>query len=308
MKKAVLLFFVLLPCSVFSQSKPLDWGNASFLLDTKIMEDGSIINVGFGLNYNNVWGGEIRGQAVKTSTNEKEDDPAVADSLIAVKETVYEIFLLPIQYRPTVNQNLKWRLGIGLHYEYQKSNQKGYIDMPELEILGFAQVNAYTDDFSMHLFGSLMDAAAQYDAEWFNITFSVGAVPVYFLTAAETQRMFPLFNTVNHSQETWGSPYFYLGLDSILFQYVNLTAKYNYARLKYEVIDLDFDAHTSEFFPVFPESTVVSQTLMFEISALLPLGGVGFRIGYGYMLNFYTLDSGNPVSENKHYLVLSGKK
>jgi hypothetical protein len=308
MKKAVLLIFVLLPRFVYSQSRPLDLGNADFLLDTKIMEDGSITNVGFGMSYHDVWGGEIRGQAVITSTNEEMDDSAVADSLIAVKETVYEIFLLPVQYRPTANQRFKWRLGIGLHYEYQKSNQKGYIDMPDLEDLGFAQVNSYTDNFSMHIFGPLVDAAAQYNAEWFTISFSGGVVPAYFLTAAEKQRMFPLFDTVNHSQKTWGSPYFYLGLDSVLFQYINLTAKYNYSRLKYEVIDLDFDVNTSRFFPIFPESTVASQTLMFEISALLPLGGVSFRIGYGYMLDFYTLDSGNPVSENKHYLVLSGKK
>jgi hypothetical protein len=308
MKKNALLIFLLLPCFAYSEGKPLDLGNASFFLDAKIAEDGSITDVGLGLSYSGVWGGEIRGQAAKTSKNEELDDPDVADSLIAVNETVYELFLLPIQYRSTANQHFKWRVGAGLHYEYQKSSQKGYIDMPILKDLDFVQVNSYTDDFSMHLFGPLIDAIARYDTEWHSISFSGGIVPVYSLNATEKQRMFPLFDTVNHSQKTWGSPYFYLGLDSILFKYASLAAKYNYTRLKYEVIDFDFDANTSKFFPIFPESTVVSQSLMFEVSALIPLGGVGFKIGYGYMLNFYTLDSGNPVSENKHYLVLSGKK
>jgi hypothetical protein len=308
MKKNLLLIFLLFPCLAYAENKSLGFGIAGFFLDTRIMEDGSVTNVGFDLSYNNIWGGEIRGQAAKTSTNEEVDDFAVTDSLIAVKETVYELFLLPIQYRSTTDWNLQWRAGVGLHYEYQESNQKGYMDMPELETLGFARINSYTDDFSMHLFGPLMDAAAGYDTEWLNISFSGGVVPVYFLAAAEKQRMFPLFDTVNHSQKTWGSPYFYLELDSILFKYVNLTTKYNYSRLKYEVIDLDFDGNTNKFLPVFPESAVVSQSLMFEISALLPVGDIKFRIGYGYMLNFYTLDSGNPVSGNKHYLVLSGKK
>ena len=306
MKKTVLLIFLLLPCFAYSEGKSFNLGNASFYLDTKIMEDGSITDVGIGLSYNDLWGGEIRGQATMTSLNEELDD--VSDSLIATKENIYELFLLPIQYRSTIGQNLKWKAGVGLHYEYQKSNQKGYIDMPELETLGFARVNSYTDDFSLHLFGPLIDGDAKYHTEWFSVSFSGGVVPVYFLTATEKQRMFTLFNFVSHSQKTWGSPYFYAGLDSILFKYVSVAAKYNYAKLKYEVIKLDFDESAHKFFPIFPENTVVSQSLMFEVSALIPIGGMSFQIGYGYMLNFYTLDSGKPISGNKHYLILSGKK
>jgi hypothetical protein len=272
------------------------------------MEDGSITNVGLGLNYSGIWGGEIRGQAAKTSTNEEVNDPDVSDSMIAVKETIYEIFMLPIQYKSTEKQNLKWRFGIGIYYEYQESKQKGYINMPELETLGVAMLNSYTDNFSMHILGPLMDTAAKYDSEWFSVSFCGGIVPVYFLTAAERQKMFPLFDAVNHSQEKWGSPYFYLGLDGILFKYVGLTANYNYAKLKYDVISFNFDESESKFVPVFPENTVVSQSLTFEVSALIPLGDIKFKIGYGYMLNFYAVDSSNPVTENKHYLVISGKK
>jgi len=272
------------------------------------MKDGSIINIGFGLNYSDVWGGEIRGLIEQTAANEEQNDSIVSDSMIAINETVYEIFFFPIQYRYAINENFKWQAGAGLHYEYQESKQKGYIDMPDLENLGFARVNSYTDDFSMHIFGPLIDTAFEYDAEWFKIGFSGGVVPVYFLSAAENQRMFPLLDTISHSQVTWGSPYFYLGLDSVLFKYVGLSAKYNYARLKYQVIDFNFDQNTNKFSPIFPENAVVSQSLMFEASVLIPVGGMYIQIGYGYMLNFYTLNNGDPVSDNKHYLILSGRK
>jgi len=310
MKKTILLIFLLLPCFAYSEGNSLDLGNASFFLDTKTMQDGSIVNIGFGLNYSDVWGGEVRGQIEKTSANEELDDPSISDSLIATNETVYELFFLPIQYRSVINKNLKWQIGAGLHYEYQESKQKGYIDfdMPAPEGSSFTRLNSYTDDFSMHVFGPLIDVGIKFDAEKFSIGFSGGIVPVYFLSTSEKQRMFPLFDTVNHSQETVGSPYFYLGLESVLFKYLGLSAKYNYAQLKYEVIDLDFDQTTNKFTPIFPENTVISQSLMFEASVLIPVGGMYIQIGYGYMMNFYTLNDGNPVSGNKHYLILSGRK
>jgi len=273
-------------------------------MDTKIMEDGSIFNIGLGLNYKNNWGGEIRGQFEKSSKNEEVNDSFVSDSLIAVNESIYEIFLLPIQYRTTVKNNFQWRTGAGLYYEYQGSKEKGFIDMPELEDSGLARVNSFTDNFSMHLFGPLVETGIYFNTEAFKINLSGGIIPAYFLTAAENQKMIPLFDTVNRSQHTWGSPYFFLGLDSVLLKYACLAVKYNYAKLKYDVID--FDDNLS---PVFPERNVVSQSLMFEATALIPFKsvGMGLQIGYGRMLNFYTLDSDAPVKENKQYFIFSGK-
>ena len=309
MKKTFLIIFLILPCFAYSEGNSLDLGNASFFLDTKTMQDGSIVNIGFGLNYSDVWGGEVRGQIGKTAASEELDAPNVSDSMIATNETVYELFFLPIQYSSTINNNFKWQIGAGLHYEYQESKQKGYIDFkPNPEDSSFAGLNSYTDDFSMHVLGPLIDIGIKLDVEKFSIGFSGGIVPVFFLNAAEKQRMYPSFDTVNHSQETVGSPYFYLGLESVLFRYVSLSAKYNYAQLKYEVIDLDFDQTTNKFIPIFPENTVVSQSLMLEASVLIPVGGMYIQIGYGYMLSFYTLNNGDPVSGNKHYLILSGRK
>jgi len=268
------------------------------------MEDGSIFSIGFGLNYKNNWGGEIRGQFEKSAKNEEANDSFVSDSLVAVKESIYEVFLLPVQYRSTASQNFQWRTGAGLYYEYQESKQKGFFDMPELEDSGLHRVNSFTDDFSMHLFGPLAEAGIIYNTEHFNINLSGGVIPVYFLTAAEKQRMFPLFDAVSHSQRTWGSPYFFLGLDSILLKYAGLAVKYNYAKLEYDVIDFN-----DNFTPVFPKRNVVSRSVMFEVSALIPFKsvGMGLRIGYGHMLNFYTLDSNDPVKENKQYFIFSGK-
>ena len=300
-----MLIFLLFPCFIFSQEQQsLNPGNTSFLLDNRIMEDRTITNIGFGLGYNDIMGGEIRGRFSKTSKNEELDDPDIADSLIAMNETIFEMFFLPFQYRFTKNNNLKLWLGAGLYYEYQKYDEKGFIDMPILESVGQERVNSIKDDFSLHLFGPLLDAEFNFSSEWFNIGFSGGIVPVFFLTAEEQYSMFPLIpKPVDHSQKTFGSPYFYLGLNSILFKYVNLTILYNYTLLKYQIIDFD-----DNLAPIHPDTTVVTQSLMFEISALLPISGLGFQIGYGYMINFYSYNSSDSVSENKHYLILSGRK
>jgi len=307
MRKISLLIFLLFPSFIFAQEQQkqsLNIGNASVFLDTKIMEDGTIIDVGFGLSYSDIWGGEIRGRGTKSLKNEEISDPDIADSLIVINETIFEMSLLPIQYRYANKKSLKFWFGAGLYYEYQKSSEKGFIDMPILESVGQERVNSVKDDFSLHLTGPLLDIMFSYYSEWFNIGFSGGIVPVFFLTAKEKYSMFPLIpKSVEHSQKTFGSPYFYLGLNSVLFKYVNLSFLYNYAQLKYQIID--FDDNLS---PIHPETTVVTQSLMFQISALLPLGGFGFQIGYGYMMDFYTHDFNNSVSEDKHYLILSGKK
>jgi hypothetical protein len=302
MKKTALLILFLLPCFAYTQDMSLDLGVVSFFMDTKILNDGSIFNIGLGLKYKNNLGGEIRGQFEKTARNEEAE--GVDDSLIAVNESVYEIFLLPVQYRSTVKNNFQWRAGAGLYYEYQKSGQKGFLDMPELEDSGKARVNSYTDNFSLHLFGPLAEVGVFFNTEQFKVNLSGGVVPVYFLTTDEKQRMFPLFDAVSHSQKAWDSPYFFAGLDSYIFKYACLTAKYSFAKIEYEVIDFD-----NNFSPVFPVKSVVSRSLMFEASALIPFKSVGMslQIGYGYIISFYTLDSNDPVKNNKDYFICSAK-
>jgi len=305
MKKICLLVFLFFPVFLFSQEKqPFNTEDAVFFLDTKIMEDGTITNIGFGLDYSGSWGSEIRGRFSKTSKNEELDDPDINDSLIATNETILEMFFLPIQYRFAIRNNLRLWLGAGLYYEYQKSTEKGFIDMPILESIGMERVNSIKDDFLMNLFGPLFDIKLNNSSEIFNIDFSGGIVPVFFLIANEKYSMFPLIpEPVDHSQTTAGSPYFYLGLNCVLFKYANFAVLYNYAKLKYQVIDFD-----DNLTPIHPDKTVVTQSLMFEISALIPVGDLGFQIGYGHMKNFYSYDSSDSVSNNNHYLILSGKK
>ena len=277
-------------------------------MDTKIMDDSTIANAGVSLIYSGFWNGDFRGRSTIISKTSEIDDSSVIDSLISTKENMYELFMLPIQYMKKENEKFKWWAGAGLYYEYQKSAQKGYIIMPDLELIGFDKNNFFKSDFSMHLFGPLLDVGIKYNSDMFNISFSGGIVPLFFIGAKESQRMFPLYKTIEHSQKKGGSPYLYYGFDSILFKYACFSVKHSYAKLKYEVIDLDYDEKALVFKPVFPQNTVISQSLMFEISALIPFGNMCFQIGYGYMLNFYTADAGSPVSENKHYLILAGKK
>jgi len=304
MKRICLLFFILIPCFAYSEGMSLDLGVADFYLDTKIMDDGSITNVGLRIKYDETWGGEIRGKSEKTAKNEEMDASGVADSLIATNETVYELSLLPLQYRSAINQDSQWRVGAGLFYEYKKSNQKGFIDMPRLEDFGFARINSYKEDFSMHVFGPLADIGILFNSEKLVFNLSGGVVPVFYLTASEKQRLYPLFDTVSHSQNVWGSPYFYLYMNSTFFRYINLAARYEYSKLKYDVIDFDAD-----FNPLFPKSTTVNQSIFLEASAILPFKslGMGLQVGYGYLINIYTIDSGNPITKNKPYFIISGK-
>ncbi|WP_461246640.1 hypothetical protein [Treponema sp. R6D11] len=303
MKKIAFIILILLPCFAFAEDVSLDFGVVNFFMDTKILKDGSITNVGLGLKYKDNWGGEIRGKFEKTAKNEDLNDDFVVDSLIATNETIYEATLLPIQYRKAINQNSQWKAGAGLYYYYQETYEKGYLDMPELETIGRARVNSYMSDLSMHLLGPIIDIGIRYNTEILVFNLTGGVVPVFYLKAAEEQRMRPLYDTVNHKQHKWGSPYVFVDMDCVLFEYVNLGAKYEYTKLKYDVIKLE------GFKPSFPESTRVNQSINLEASVILPFQsiGLGLQVGYGYNINIITTDSNDPIKYNKPYFIISGR-
>ena len=122
--------------------------------------------------------------------------------------------------------------------------------------------------------------------------------------------------TANLSERTSGSPYFYLSLDSVIAKYFNATFTYNYAKLEKKIIapQLEGSFNDEGQFTVdtrwtYPNQKVVTQSIMIEISALLPLGsGISFQAGYGYMHNFISLNSNPVIHEGKHYLIISTKK
>jgi hypothetical protein len=305
-KLCLLLGIVILPYFAGAESQSFDFGRFSFSLSPKILKDGSITDIGLGYMYTEKTDGQLRFRITNISKNE--ELPGVADSLNAITENIYEFFLLPIGYNFLKTESSRFWGGAGLYYDYDKLNEKGFFNMPELEGMDppRERVNSYTNNFSMHLLGPLADAGISFTAEWFGISFSGGIVPIFFLHSSQKMSMIPLLDPhrAEHSQDTWGAPYFYLNFDSILLKYINLVFLYDFAKLKYRTID--FDDYLNR---ITPESTVTTQSFMIEASVLLPLGGNMFsRIGYGYTFDTIQLDSDAAVSGNRQYLILTVKK
>jgi hypothetical protein len=246
--------------------------------------------------------GELRFR--NTTTSKNEEFAYVVDSLNAAQENIFEVFLLPVEYTFIRTANSRAWLGGGLYYEYDKLAEKGFFDMPALE----TRVNSYTNDFSMHIIGPLIDAGVDFNMGCLNTTLSAGVVPLFFLHASQEMSMTPLLDPdyADYTQDTTGSPYFYARLDSVFFKYVNLVLLYDVAQLRYQSIDFEFvDDH---FDWIHPESKVLTQSLKIETSLLLPLGGMSFQIGYGYTFDSTRFDSALPVMDNRQYIILTARK
>jgi hypothetical protein len=305
-RKLTFTVFHFIAVLAFPQDKTVNLGSFNFFLSPKILEDGSITDFGFGLAYNDSWGGELRFRY--TAIEKNEEIPGTEDSLNAINEKFFEVFLLPAEYRFVDQSQFRFWFGAGIYYEYNKLIEKGFFNMPVLETLNppRERVNSYKNEFSMHLFGPLLETGLNYFSEKLNINFTIGFVPVFFLTAAQKMSIVPLLDPekADYSQNTWGSPHFFLNFESTVFKYINMMLIYDAAWLKYQFIDFDENMKW-----IHPDRIVVTQSLKSEVSLLYPFSNdISFQIGYGYMLDFISLDSAPAVSEGKHYLILTTKK
>jgi hypothetical protein len=304
MKKIYALLLLCL-CSLcaYTQSTWLSIENFSFSLSPKILEDGSIIDLGLGLDYAGHLRGELRFRNTISSKNE--EIAGVADSLNAVNENIFEVFFLPVEYAFVKSSYVSLRAGAGVYYEYDKLSEKGFFNMPELEDIGRERVNAYKNDFAMHVIGPLLDAGVDFNTGWLNTSLSLGIVPLFFLTATQKTSIVPLLDPhhADYTQDTGGSPYFYARLDSTFFKYINLVLLYDAAQLRYKSIDFDDNLHW-----ITPESTVFTQSLKIETSLLLPLGSMSFQVGYGYTFDSTRFDSASLVNGNRQYIILTARK
>jgi hypothetical protein len=289
----------------FSESNRFDIGRLSFSMSPKILKDGSITDMALEYGYTDRIYGALRFRSTIIAENEALLD--VADSLNAANENMYEVFLLPVEYYAFKTPEAEAWLGGGLYYQYSTLNEKGVFNMPLLETLTppRERVNSYTNKVSMHLLGPLFEAGISYNAAWFNLSFSGGIVPVFFLSSSQNMGIEPLLpRSAEYAQNTGGSPYFYLGVDSVVFRYINLALLYDFAQLKYNVIDFDENLAW-----INPERTVVTQSFKIEASVLIPLGGaMRAQIGYGYTFDFTAIDTGSSVMGNRQYIILTAKK
>jgi hypothetical protein len=284
-------------------------------LSPKILKNGSILDAGLGLSYTVRWGGEIRFR--NTIITENKELAGVADSLNAVDENIFEIFFLPAEYSFIRTPKVRLWIGGGAYYEYDKLNEKGFFNMPELEAIGRERVNAYTNSFSMHVVGPLIDLGFRFlvklfevdrfniGALGFDVTLSGGVVPVFFLASSQEMGMVPLLDPhdAEYDQTTTGSPYWYVSLNATLFRFINVVLLYDMSQLKYKNIGFDDNLNW-----ITSENTVVTHSFKVEASLLIPLGGMQAQIGYGYTFDSTRLGGETPITGNRQYLILTAKK
>jgi len=304
--KVLLILTVFLLQVAYVNGQSFSFGNFDFFLSTKIMDDGNISDFGLGYNYSEKICSRLNFR--HTNITKNEELIGVEDSLNAVKETFFEMFFLPIEYNFFKNNSGKAWIGTGLYYEYNKLNEKGYFNIPSLETLvpPKERVNSYSNDFSMHLLGPLVDIGINYKSKYFRISFSGGIVPIFYLTGKQKTSIFPLIypNIAENSQNTFGSPHFYLNLDSVLFKYINFVLLYNFARLEYGIIDFDDNLAW-----LITERNIITQSIKLELSALIPMGNeMHFQIGFGYKMDTTHINSSDVISNNKPYLIITAKK
>jgi hypothetical protein len=293
-------------------------GNFSFFLTTRIMEDGSIQEGGLGWNYAGAFSANLRVRMTTVEKNEEFED--ADDSLNAVKQKIYEVFLLPFEYAPVRTSLVKLWLGVGGYYYNEALNEKGFFNMPELEDLGKERVNSYTNEFSLQTLGPALDAGFSFrGSQWFKVSLSAGAVPVFLTWAEQKVSIVPLLSPDNadYSQNHWGSPYLYAELNGTISLprlgrtsgpsnwMIWFSMLYDYSRLQYEALDFKFDG--SDFSWYAPERTAVSQSLKIEGALLIPFGGMHLQIGGGRMFDSITVDSDSALRHDKNYLNISGK-
>jgi len=323
------LFFIFMPFYAAAQyNEPknnldLSVGRFSFFLTTRIMDDGSIQEGGLGWNYTDAFSGDLRLRMTTTEKNEEIED--VEDSLNAVKQKIYEVFLLPFEYVPVKSPSSKVWLGAGGYYYNEALREKGFFNMPELEYLGKERVNSYNNNFSLQTFGPVLDAGYSFrGSEWFKTSLSVGVVPVFLTWAKQKVSIVPLLDPdhADYSQNHWGSPYVYWELNGAVslpragelvreksFSPSNwklwFSLIYDYSRLKYEVLDFNFDG--SAFIWYTPERTVDTRSFKIEGALLIPIGGMHLQIGGGRIFDTITADSGSAIRREKNFLNISGK-
>ncbi|MDR0302798.1 MAG: hypothetical protein LBI04_10875 [Treponema sp.] len=282
------------------------------------MDDGSIQDGGLGWNYAGAFSANLR---VKfTSIEKNEEFASVADSLNAVKQKIYEVYFLPLEFAPVKTASAKLWFGIGGYYYNETLSEKGFFNMPELELLSMERVNSYTNEFSMQTLGPLVDAGFTFrGSEWFKASLSAGAVPVFLTWAEQSVSIVPLLDPdhADYSQSHWGSPYLYGDLSGIIsiprfkqplepsgwklwFSFL-----FDYSSLQYEV--LDFKYESSKFNWYTPERTVVSRSFKIEGALLIPISGMHLQIGGGRIFDSMTVDTGSAIKHEKNYLNISGK-
>jgi hypothetical protein len=307
----LLLALLLLPAGMaLAQDKPAapfsgggDGGlnRLFFSIVPKLLEDGFMTDLSLGYNYNDSWTSELRFRFTKESYNESMYD--LEESLLANDEQTFELFLLPFRYNFFSGSILSLNAAAGVYYEYNTLEQHGYFNMPAL---GPESLNIYRNDFSMHIFGPLVEAGLRFRKEPVEIRLDAGIAPIFYLRRDQSMQMKPYMGAefFDYSQDTGGSPYFYGKLDGVVFRFLSLSLMYEFARIDYDAIAYDSGRNW-----VILKEELLSHSFKLEASILISVGG-GFSIkaGYGHSFDTIELASSTPVHDDKHYFIIGTEK
>ena len=302
-KWSIFFIFVIVPFSVFAQEHTSYFKNLTIFLTPRILADGSITDFGIGLAYSEKWRGDLNLRYTAIAKNEELQN--VDDSLNAVKDNIFEIFLLPGKFKILNTYNSSFYLGCGIYYEYEKLKEKGFFNIPALESLGKERVNSYSNNFSMHIIGPLLVIGFDYKTKYLNVALYSGIVPIFFLISSQKMSITPLLdpNYTTYSQKTIGSPYFYLDTDMVLFKYINIICLYDFAILKYK--NIDFNENLDWYVP---DRKVETQSVKIEAAVLVPMtDSMSARVGLGYTFDRIKLDMA-AYNNKKPYIIFAIKK
>jgi hypothetical protein len=293
------------PFSAAAQTVGFDVGNIFFSVSPKILQHGSITDVGAGYRYTEHYSSRLHFRFSNEDKNDEFDIDGVSDSLNVINEKNFEVFLLPVEWTFVENPKMEFKTGAGIYYNYNTLAEKGYFNMPLLEELGKERVNSYKNDFSMHTFGINFEINFISRIDNVEMSGTAGIVPVFYFLSKQKMGMVPLLDPhyAEFSQRRFGSPYVYADINVILFKYFSLSCLYDFSRLEYQVIDFDDSLNWYN-----PSRMVFSNAIKLEASLLVPImSAVKAKIGFGYSWNSIQLDTAKPIWNRQYYVVFDTK-
>jgi hypothetical protein len=290
----------------------LDFGRFRIASTPKILDDGLQNDFLFGLFYTDAMklAGDLRVRYINGSeTNVTFWD--IEDSMLNRSRQVIEVFLLPVNYYFVRKAGFSIHAGIGGYYNYSKLNENGFFNDKELydDPAAMDNYNAYTNDFTAHAVGPLLDIGINYRNSFFYGALSFGSVPIHYLDRKQTWKLSPFMYpnpTYTVESKSRGGPYFYFNFDamfdliieerkyvSFLFSLLGETSK-----LKYTAAG--FNDTTGEWADV--EEEIENKVLHLEISLLIHLGKSGIMPQIGYGRTF------NETTGGSNYLLIGARK
>ena len=300
----VWIFFAFLrPVYIFSEDTELDLGKLFFSVSPRILENGTITDIGFGYRYNEKYSQRLNFSFSNESKNEEFKSEGVEDSLNARTEKNYELFLFPVELTFLRSSVTELKASAGIYYNYNILTEKGFFNMPSLEVLGKERVNSFTNDFSMHTLGPCIEIAYSNRAEYFELSSRAGIVPVFYFWSKQKMGMVPLLDPLyaEYTQDNFGSPYVYADINIIILKYFSFSFLYDFSRLQYQVIDFDDDLKWYN-----PSRKVLSNSFKLEGSLLIPMmNSVYTKIGLGYSWVSIQQDTAAPIWNKQFYLVFN---